>query len=150
MSSCATNAHRCQAFHAKVDEYLGASGPRRKAAATAFWAAFEDFRSCSYTYCPDFIPPLTGDTPDCLASYYLYRRKLHALLGAGEEVCAEVVAEARKFFDHWRQATGKSAIKKDWDAAFRTWITKASEWRAQKETPGGEGALDEIREKYGR
>jgi len=80
MSSCATNAQRCQGFQSKVDEYLGAaSGPRRKAAAIAFWAAFEDFRSCYYTYSPEFIPPLTDDDmPDSLASYYLYRRKLHA------------------------------------------------------------------------
>jgi hypothetical protein len=88
-------AHRCDAFNARVEQYLCASGRGHRAAASAFWAAFEDFRACYYTYAPEFIPPPTDDMTRPLASYYLYRRKLHALLEAGSEVCAEAVAEAR-------------------------------------------------------
>lgn len=95
------DAHRCDAFNARVAEYLSlpcatsASGPGRKAAASAFWPAFEDFRICYYTYAPDFIPPLTDKMSSSLASYCLFRQQLHALLEAGSCVCAEVVAEAR-------------------------------------------------------
>ena len=48
-------------FHTQVEAYLRAPGPERKAAASAFWAAFEDLRSCYYTYAPEFIPPLKDD-----------------------------------------------------------------------------------------
>lgn len=89
------DARRCDAFNAGVEEYLGVSGSGRKAVASVFWAAFEDFRSCYYTYAPDFIPPLTDEMSPSLASYYLYRQKLHTLLEAGSEACAGVVAETR-------------------------------------------------------
>ena len=81
------DARRCDAFNTRVAEYLSLP-----CADERVWAAFEDFRICYYTYAPDFIPPLTDKMSSSLASYYLFRQKLHALLEAGSRVCA---AEAR-------------------------------------------------------
>lgn len=36
-------------------------------------------------------------------------------------------AEAAKFVDHWRAASGQSARKRDWKAAWRNWVRKAAE-----------------------
>lgn len=36
--------------------------------------------------------------------------------------------EHRKFSDHWAAASGKSATKLDWDAAWRNWIRRAAEF----------------------
>ena len=128
-------ARRCDTFNARVEEYLSASGPGRRAVASAFWAAFEDFRSCYYTYSPDFIPPLTDEMPPGLASYYMYRRKLHALLAAGSELCAEVVAEARATwaaheicYEQHLNAEGRSSVA--WHGTFSTSLQDAT--RAHK------------------
>ena len=126
-----STAHRCDAFNASVTEYLCASGRGHRAAAGAFWAAFEDFRACYYTYAPGFIPPLTDIIAEPLASYYVYRRKLHALLEAGSEVCAEAVAEARAawaaneicYEQYLRQGGRDSAA---WLRAFSTGLQDAT------------------------
>lgn len=86
-------------FHAHVQAYLLASGPERKAAASAFWACFEDLRSWYTAYAPIFTPPLADEKlPASLSSYYLFRQKLHALLEAGSGVSAAVAAEARSMW----------------------------------------------------
>lgn len=36
--------------------------------------------------------------------------------------------ELSKFRDHWAAASGSAARKRDWDAAWRTWISKAEEF----------------------
>lgn len=46
-----------------------------------------------------------------------------------------------KFRDHWTAATGQSAIKLDWDAAWRTWCRKEIEFARNKpSTPATRGA----------
>lgn len=40
----------------------------------------------------------------------------------------DVKLETHKFRDYWASAT-KSALKKDWDAAWRNWIRRAAEWK---------------------
>ena len=40
--------------------------------------------------------------------------------------------EMHKFKDYWAAAT-RSAMKKDWDAAFRNWIRNAAKFQAEKE-----------------
>lgn len=61
----------------------------------------------------------------------------------------EVRREAERFRLHWLGASGKSAVKKSWDAAWRTWIMNAED-RRQRNAGATEGALAEMREKYGR
>ena len=86
-------------FHAHVQAYLLAPGPERQAAASAFWACFEDLRSWYNAYAPIFTPPLADEKlPASLSSYYLFRQKLHALLEAGSGVSAAIAAEARSMW----------------------------------------------------
>lgn len=40
----------------------------------------------------------------------------------------DVVAHTREFVDHWRAASGASASKRDWVAAWRNWMRKAHRW----------------------
>lgn len=49
-------------------------------------------------------------------------------------------AELDKFRDYWASATGQSATKADWQAAWRNWVRKAVEY-AQK---GGGSSSDDI------
>ena len=39
----------------------------------------------------------------------------------------QAISEAAKFKDHWRQASGQSAVKRDWMAAWRNWCRRALE-----------------------
>lgn len=43
----------------------------------------------------------------------------------------ETADEADKFADYWLSASGSSAIKKDWAAAWRNWVRNALEFRAR-------------------
>ena len=49
--------------------------------------------------------------------------------------------EIEKFKDYWLAASGSTAVKRDWDAAFRTWLRKAAEYR-RSQTPQGKGKHD--------
>jgi len=49
---------------------------------------------------------------------------------AGEVPGLDVVAHTREFVDHWRAATGSTATKLDWVAAWRNWMRKAHRWQA--------------------
>lgn len=42
---------------------------------------------------------------------------------------ADAEREFAKFRDHWRAASGANARKHDWDAAWRNWCRKASEFK---------------------
>lgn len=44
---------------------------------------------------------------------------------ARERPDIDLVAEHRKFTDHWQAKTGKDATKLDWDATWRNWIRNA-------------------------
>lgn len=43
--------------------------------------------------------------------------------------------ETEKFKNHWTASAAPSAVKRDWQAAWRTWILNASEWSKPNETP---------------
>ena len=111
-------------FHAQVEAYLRAPGADRKAAASIFWACFEDLRSCYVTYAPVFTPPLTDEhLPASLSSYYLFRQKLHALLEAGSGVSTAVVSEARAMwaaheicYEQYLRSTARDSVA--WLASF--------------------------------
>lgn len=47
-------------------------------------------------------------------------------------------AEAEKFRDHWTAATGQSASKADWQAAWRNWVRKAVEYGPKSGTRGAD------------
>lgn len=57
----------------------------------------------------------------------------------------DIVAHTREFVDHWRAASGASATKRDWVAAWRNWMRKAHRWNptrsATRPTPD-----DRVRE----
>lgn len=46
----------------------------------------------------------------------------------------DVVAHTREFVDHWRAASGQTATKRDWLAAWRNWMRKAHRWNAPRTT----------------
>lgn len=48
----------------------------------------------------------------------------------------DVEAHTREFVDHWRAASGQSAVKRDWVAAWRNWMRKAHRWQGPRETGG--------------
>jgi predicted transcriptional regulator len=48
--------------------------------------------------------------------------------------------ELSKFRDHWAAASGSTARKNDWQAAWRNWLVKADEW-----TPRHEPRYDSFR-----
>ena len=48
--------------------------------------------------------------------------------------------ELSKFRDHWTSASGSTARKNDWQAAWRNWLVKADEW-----TPKNEPRYDSFR-----
>ena len=117
------DARRCDAFNTRVAEYLSLP-----CADERVWAAFEDFRICYYTYAPDFIPPLTDKMSSSLASYYLFRQKLHALLEAGSRVCA---AEARAMwaaheicYEQFLRSRGRDTVA--WLGTFSTGLQDAT------------------------
>lgn len=43
--------------------------------------------------------------------------------------------ETAQFIDHWTAASGKSALKLNWDAAWRTWMRNQQKWSAPKQQP---------------
>lgn len=47
--------------------------------------------------------------------------------------------EIDKFRDHWRAASGPPAVKRDWSAAWRNWVRKATEMRASNNGGPGHG-----------
>jgi hypothetical protein len=57
-----------------------------------------------------------------------------ALLAYAEEHAPSTrpLDEAEKFRDYWLASARSSAFKKDWDAAFRTWLRKAHEWNVKE------------------
>lgn len=46
------------------------------------------------------------------------------------------LTELQKFRDYWAAASGQAARKRDWDAAFRVWCSKAAEFE-RRPPPGG-------------
>lgn len=45
--------------------------------------------------------------------------------GAGiPAITAWIERAAKRFENHWRAASGKTSVKSDWDAAWRTWVLK--------------------------
>ena len=48
----------------------------------------------------------------------------------------DVTAHTREFVDHWRAASGQSAVKRDWVAAWRNWMRKAHRWQGPREGSG--------------
>lgn len=54
--------------------------------------------------------------------------------GLSEE---EARREAAQFRDHWIAASGAKACKRDWSAAWRTWIRNAVKWQRERSRPGG-------------
>lgn len=40
--------------------------------------------------------------------------------------------ETAQFVDHWQAATGKGSTKRDWTAAWRTWMRNAQKWTKPK------------------
>ena len=42
-------------------------------------------------------------------------------------------AELEKFRNHWRAETGKSATKRDWQAAWANWVLKADQWAPRRD-----------------
>lgn len=52
------------------------------------------------------------------------------------------VDEAETFKNYWQAATGRGAIKLDWDATFRNWVKRQHGWNVEKgwhpEKPGEE------------
>jgi len=47
--------------------------------------------------------------------------------------------ETEKFRDHWHASNDKSALKRDWNAAFRTWVRRCVE--PNRPTSGGRPAI---------
>lgn len=45
--------------------------------------------------------------------------------------------ELSKFRDHWAAASGSTARKHDWQAAWRTWVIKADEWQQKRGSNAG-------------
>ena len=61
---------------------------------------------------------------------------------ASEVPGLDVDAHTREFVDHWRAASGSTATKRDWVAAWRNWMRKAHRWSpASKDVAP---ALDEF------
>lgn len=57
------------------------------------------------------------------------------------KLCLNTDTTLAKFRDHWTAATGQSAVKLDWDAAWRTWCRKEIEFARNKpSTPATRGA----------
>jgi hypothetical protein len=50
------------------------------------------------------------------------RREVPGLIGAGRGTY-----ETNKFRDHWKQASGANARKRDWPAAWRNWLRRADD-----------------------
>ena len=48
---------------------------------------------------------------------------------------AEVLACVEAFRDHWTASTVKTAVKLDWDAAFRTWLRRHREYHPELPEP---------------
>jgi hypothetical protein len=51
---------------------------------------------------------------------------------------ARIPFEADTFRDHWRAANGPPAVKRDWSAAWRNWVRRATDMRRRKELRNGE------------
>lgn len=47
----------------------------------------------------------------------------------------DVREQAEAFRDYWTAATGQTATKRDWDAAWRTWVRKAMEFSPRRGAP---------------
>jgi hypothetical protein len=45
--------------------------------------------------------------------------------------------ELSKFRDHWAAASGSTARKHDWQAAWRTWVIKSDEWQQKRGSNAG-------------
>jgi hypothetical protein len=48
--------------------------------------------------------------------------------------------QTEKFINHWLAASGSTASKRDWDAAWRNWIIHAEEWASSRK-PGYSGPV---------
>jgi len=44
----------------------------------------------------------------------------------------EINHEHEQFRDHWVSATGKGSTKRDWSAAWRTWVRNTIKWRTER------------------
>ncbi|GAB4371773.1 MAG: hypothetical protein Kow00114_32860 [Kiloniellaceae bacterium] len=53
--------------------------------------------------------------------------------GLSEE---EARREAEQFRDHWISSSGAKACKRDWPAAWRTWVRNAVKWQRERSRPG--------------
>lgn len=53
----------------------------------------------------------------------------------------QIPREFERFRDHWLQASGRNAAKRDWDATWRNWVREAVDRlsRAGRASPGGHG-----------
>lgn len=56
------------------------------------------------------------------------------LLSYAERVAPSVrpLDEAEKFRDYWLASGRPNSVKRDWDAAFRTWLRKAHQWNVDE------------------
>lgn len=64
---------------------------------------------------------------------------------ASEVPGLDVVAHTREFVDHWRAASGASASKRDWVAAWRNWLRKARRWQQGSSKPD---PVDRLRDTF--
>jgi hypothetical protein len=63
------------------------------------------------------------------------------LLGHSNRVLSELL----KFRDHWKAAAGPTAVKRDWDAAWRNWARRASEFHGgQNGSPQGRKSVVDV------
>ena len=44
----------------------------------------------------------------------------------------DALDEAETFLNYWLAASGKNAIKRDWDATFRNWVKRQHQWKLDK------------------
>lgn len=51
----------------------------------------------------------------------------------------QITREFERFRDHWLQASGRNAAKRDWDATWRNWVREAADRlsRSRSHAPGG-------------
>ena len=61
---------------------------------------------------------------------------------ANAEPGVDARREAEKFRDHWKAAAGANARKRDWSAAWRTWIRRAAEIQSVRPPPPRAQARD--------
>ena len=117
-----TNARKCEAFHAALESFLSDSAQGRTAAESNLWAAYGTYRDCYDYYAPSFIPPLRTNMTHSLATYYIYRKKLHDfLVGTHDDTAAAAAAtevHAAKKLHHASYMDYLSAKNRDTAAWF--------------------------------